>query len=210
MNEAPDTTTARLQKQIARLQEALALREMDRAEVTIALLANPNDPERKAQLAKAVQDINDWRVELEGAEGALVVQQGRDLEAERDEAKAARQEAAREARTKLSDVIKLAQKVDKATEAFVAALAEMNDFYHQISRLTYDAGVRGEQRHNMLSIRYAGGVLANRLLTTGFHDRLDFLVVTRPGFSFDTTFADIVKDNTEKVSAQIDRALAEG
>lgn len=212
MNEAPDTATARLQKQITRLQEALALREMDRAEVTIALLANPNDPERKAQLAKAVQDINDWRVQLEGAEGALVVQQGRDLEAEASEAEAARQQAATEARTALADSVKIAQKVDKAAEAFVAALADLNERYRQVSRLSYDAGVRGNQRHNLtsnlLSVKHAGGVLAARLLLAGLHDRLDYLTVTRPGFDLDTTLTEIVKGATEKVSAEIDRALA--
>lgn len=210
--EAPDTATARLTKKIARLQSDLALREMDRAEATLAQLTNPNDPESRAQLDKAAKDIADMRATIEGAEGALALQQSRDLDAERDEAEAARQEAAREARTKLSDVIKLAQRVDKATDAFVAALAEMNDSYHQISRLTYDAGVRGDQRHNLtsnlLSIKHAGSVLAARLLTAGFHDRLDYLIVTRPGFPLDTTFADIARGNAERVDSQLDRALS--
>jgi tetratricopeptide (TPR) repeat protein len=212
MNEAPDTAIDRLHKQIARLQEAIALREMDRAEVTIALLSNPNDPERKAQLAKAAQDINDWRDQLEGAEGALVLQQQRDLEAEELEAETARQGAAAGARAVLADSLKAAAKVDKAIDAFVAALADLNENYRQASRLSYDAGVRGNQRHNLisnlLSVKHAGGVLAARLLLAGLHDRLDNLIVTRPGFDLNMTLTEMVKGTSEKVSAQIDRALA--
>lgn len=210
--DTPDTATARLQKQIARLQEALALREMDRADVTIALLTKPDDPEMSLQLAKAVHDIEAWRVALEGAEGALVVAQNRDIEAEASEAEAARQQAATEARAALADSLKAAAKVDKAVDAFVAALADLNERYRQVSRLSYDAGVRGNQRHNLtsnlLSVKHAGGVLAARLLLAGLHDRLDYLTVTRPGFDLDMTLTEIVKGATEKVSAEIDRALA--
>lgn len=212
MNEAPDTVIARLQKQIARLQEAVTLREMDRAEVTIALMANPNDPERKAQLAKATQDINDWRTEIESAEGALVLQQQRDLEAEELEAETARHGAAAGARAALADSLKAAAKVDKAVDALVAALVDLNKNYRQVSRLSYDAGLRGNQRHNLisnlLSVKHAGGVLAARLLLAGLHDRLDYLTVTRPGFDLDMTLTEIAKGTSEKVSAQIDRALA--
>jgi hypothetical protein len=212
MNEAPDTATARLGRQIALLRENIALREMDRADVTIALLTKPDDPELQAQLGKAVHDIEAWRGQLEGAEGALVVAQNRDIEAEASEAEAARQQAATEARTALADSVKIAQKVDKAADAFVAALQDLNECYRQASRLSYDAGARGNQRHNLtsnlLSVKHAGGVLAARLLLAGLHDRLDYLIVTRPGFDLDTTLTEIVKGATEKVSAEIDRALA--
>lgn len=209
--DTPDTATARLGRQIALLRENIALREMDRADVTIALLTKPDDPELQAQLAKAVHDIEAWRVALEGAEGALVVAQNRDIEAEASEAEAARQQAATEARAALADSVKIAQKVDKAAEAFVAALQDLNECYRQVSRATYGAGLRGTDRHNLisnlLSVKHAGGVLAARLLTAGLYDRLDYLVVTRPAFKLDTTLADIAKENADRVGSKIDGAL---
>lgn len=212
MNEHPDTAIARLNKQITFLRESISLREMDRAEVTISLLRKPDDAELKSQLAKAVKDIADWRAALEGAEGALLLQQQRDTEAEELEAETARQEAATAARAALADSLKAAQRLDKATDAFVAALRELNESHRQAARLTYDAGILGSQRHNLttnlLSIKHAGGVLAARLLTAGFHDRLDFLTVTRPGFALDMTLTEIVKETNEKVLRQIDSALA--
>jgi hypothetical protein len=208
----PDTAIARLTRQITLLRENIALRELDRADVTIALLERPDDDELQAQLAKAVKDIETWRASLEGAEGALVVAQNRSVEANNEEAEAARQQAAKEARTLLAESLKLAAAVDKAADAFVGSLVKMNDCYKQIASLTYDTGIQGTTRHhllnNLLSVKHAGGVLAARLLVTGLHDRLDFMTVTRPGYKLDTTLAEITKDSAALVTAQIDRALS--
>jgi hypothetical protein len=210
MDEAPattDTLTKQLQKRIAKLQGDLVLLEANRADITIALLTKPDDAEIKAQLEKNVKEIETWRVALEGAAGALVVAQSRDLKVEHEEAEAARQQTAAEARALMAESLKIAQQIDKSVDALAAALVRMNDTNRRISRLSYDTGVRGEQRHNLLSIRHAGGVLAARLITSGLYDQLDFVEVRRPPF-LDTAYGEIAKGNADRLDSWIDRALS--
>lgn len=207
MTQTTDTPAKQLQKRIAKLQGDLVMLEANRADITIALLTNPDDPELKAQLEKNVKEIETWRAALEGAAGALVVAQSRDLKAERDEAEAAQKEAAAEARALMVESLKVAGQIDKASTAIAAALGQMHEINRRISRLSYDAGLRGEARHNLLSIRHAGGVLAARLIASGLHDQLDFVEMKRPP-SPDATYVDIVRANNGRLDVWIDRALA--
>lgn len=212
-NEAPattDTLAKQLTKKIARLQSDIALRELDHAEVTLALLENPKDPERLAQRDKAVKDIADMRATIEGAEGALALQQSRDLDADLEDAAAARHEAAEEARALMAESLKIAQHVDKAANAFTTALARMDEVNGRIFRRAFDAGLRGDQRHHLLAIRHAGGVLANLLIACGLHNRLDYIESSRPPFPQGTAYADLVKGNIERLDSWIERERASG
>jgi len=204
-----DPVVLRLRKKIASLHGDLVLLHANRSDAALGLETGKGDPEElKAQLDKAEANITECRAAIERAEGALVLQQSRDLEADQAAEESSRCEAAKDARVLMAESTKLAQQVDKAADTLVAALVRMNDTSRRISRLAYDVGMRGETRHNLLSIRHAGSVLAQRLIRSGLHDQLDSIDVSRPAFAADV-YADLVKGNMERLDARIERALVE-
>lgn len=198
--------TIRIKRDIARLQADIVLLEANRAEITLGLLSKPDDPELLAQLKKTEAGIDQRRVETERLSGALVVAQSRDVKAEAEANKAAREAAVRVTRASMAESIKAAKEADKALDAFLAALLRVKASNAAISRGAYEAGVSGNTRHHMTSVATAGDVLAWRLMQAGLYDQLNSLIVHRPSIE-GKMFAEIVEGNLQRLDSWIDHAM---
>lgn len=197
--------TTRINREIARLQSDIVLLEATRAEITIGLLTKQNDAELLAQLKKTEAGIDSRRVEVERLAGALVVAQSRDVKAEEEANTAAREAAVKATRAGMAESIKAAKEVDKALDAFIAALLRVRESNAAVSRGAYDAGVSSHNRHHLTSIATAGDVLAGRIMQTGLYDQLNSMIVHRPSIE-GKTFAEIVESNFQRLDSWIDRA----
>lgn len=138
---------------------------------------------------------------------ALQAAAAKDAHTEAADVEAAKDAAEKQVADLAPLAVKAAAEADKAADAFAAAVARVREINDRIARHAFNAGMRGDARRHLLSVRFAGEVLADRIVGAGLDHELDTLgIVNRPSVAPGAKFADIARSNFERLTAGINHA----